>query len=1407
MKTFFLVFFSFTLCHAQTSLFDGKSLDGWDIRAGEEKWWRVEEGMIVGGSMTEKVPYNTFLSTKKSYENFDLRFRVRMVKGDGFINSGLQLRSTRVPNNSEMSGYQVDVGIGWWGKLYDESRRNRVIGEPVDANAIKAAAKDWDWNDYRILCEGKRIRSWINGVAALDYTEADPKIPTSGLIGLQAHSGGKFSAQFKDITITELPASPKFQGAAPAKMAPIAEAKPRTPEQQQASFHLPPGFSIELVAAEDPAQDIGKFISVSFDQRGRMWTHTALEYPVDANENAAIADALYASKARDKVIIYNREALFDKPLPPGGLKPDHVFADGLAIPLGMLPWGDGSRCIALHGRDIVLLTDTNNDNKADKSEVLLTGFGVQDSHLFPHQFTRAPGGWVWMAQGAFNYSKVKRPQDSDDKAIKFDQTRMARFRPDGSDFEITSNGPCNIWGLVMDRNGETFIQEANDFGYGVMPFHEYANYPGCSNGQWKSYAPEFPATFQKQRFGGTGLSGLCLTDAQGAYPAPYANLMLVANPITNVINTVVMQRDQPSPNHNLTDSQFEKIEDFLTCEDPWFRPIAMTLGPDGCVYIVDWYNKIISHNEVPRVHPDRDKIRGRIWRIKHNAQKPFAVPDFTKLESAALQKLLSSPSLAQTHIAAQTLADRKVVAQDLTLVPALWAGLPSAEQLAAAAASKDPHLRREAARAITETKSFSPALLALRKDADKNVRRETLNTIGYLLEKTTEQEALFHLMLDYDCSALNAPMAPSSRGGKLIPIREAYDREYERYLVRYLLERHPDALTKFITTEKAKQLPVESLLLAALALPPATGASVVAAQLSRLQRSPNDEEVLRLVQAIEQPEIQRSLRAAIDNPATSQTIVDALLKNKNRISPASIQQLIGDTVEKLFQGNPNDVTRGIALSAAFALKDSSEKLHQIALNSADNATRIAALDALATQQSANPIPLTSLLRHNDPDVRISTLKALAASRETDAGAATIAGLAEISAQQRPQIIEILCSHKSGASALVAACLAKQSLKAEYLSNIALDRLQTVLGDDPELKKILAQLGDKYRAVLQLNGKDAAVIPTTITLTGPFTVETWVKLRRGIDNADSLGGAPGLLDLNFAGEQFRLYTGPATQDALTAKKKIVPEMWTHIAAIRDTTGKFKLYINGELDTAESMTVTHPITNFQIGGSTAKGGTDGQFAEYRIWNRERTAEEIRTNFDRSLPTGDAALLFNGSNDQGWGTPTAAATLVRSLDLPPVMSLPQAKAFDEKYNHYLGLMKQPGNAESGKALSALCAACHQFGDSGGNIGPNLSGVGAMGPEAIVRNLLTPNAAIEPGYRIFRVMMKDGSLLDAFFASEDKDAIVIRQMGAGDRRIERKDIASTQFLRQSLMPEGLLDSLSDEQRKDLFTYLMSLK
>ena len=109
---------------SKKSLFDGKSLEGWEAQKNERHLWSVKDGTIAGGSLTKKVPHNSFLATKQSFHNFELRLKIRVGGKEGFINSGIQVRSVRVPGSHEMSGYQVDAGKGWWGKLYDESRRN-----------------------------------------------------------------------------------------------------------------------------------------------------------------------------------------------------------------------------------------------------------------------------------------------------------------------------------------------------------------------------------------------------------------------------------------------------------------------------------------------------------------------------------------------------------------------------------------------------------------------------------------------------------------------------------------------------------------------------------------------------------------------------------------------------------------------------------------------------------------------------------------------------------------------------------------------------------------------------------------------------------------------------------------------------------------------------------------------------------------------------------------------------------------------------------------------------------------------------------------------------------------------------------------------------------------------------------
>ena len=190
---------------ATLPLFDGKTFAGW--QGDTNKTWRVEGGALVGGSLKDKVPRNEFLRSQRSYTNFVLRVKVKIIgtAAGGFINGGVQVRSQPAQNPpNEMVGYQCDAGEGWWGALYDESRRNKVLVKP-DPKALESALKKDDWNNYVIRCEGRRIRTSLTGVEMIDYTEPEDAIPQFGLLGLQVHAGGPTEASYKDLTIEELP--------------------------------------------------------------------------------------------------------------------------------------------------------------------------------------------------------------------------------------------------------------------------------------------------------------------------------------------------------------------------------------------------------------------------------------------------------------------------------------------------------------------------------------------------------------------------------------------------------------------------------------------------------------------------------------------------------------------------------------------------------------------------------------------------------------------------------------------------------------------------------------------------------------------------------------------------------------------------------------------------------------------------------------------------------------------------------------------------------------------------------------------------------------------------------------------------------------------------------------------------
>lgn len=202
LKSFLCLLLSLTTAFGgSTSIFDGKTFTGWEGET-SKVWWIVD-GVIVGGSL-EGNPQNEFLATQKQYQNFRLTLEYKLNGTEGFVNGGVQFRSVRIkePPN-EMFGYQADIGAGYSGCLYDESRRKTMLSKPAE-DLIQKAEKPGEWNTYEIRAEGPRIQLFVNGVRTVDYTEAMSDIAVKGNIALQIHGKCKAEISFRNIQIEEL---------------------------------------------------------------------------------------------------------------------------------------------------------------------------------------------------------------------------------------------------------------------------------------------------------------------------------------------------------------------------------------------------------------------------------------------------------------------------------------------------------------------------------------------------------------------------------------------------------------------------------------------------------------------------------------------------------------------------------------------------------------------------------------------------------------------------------------------------------------------------------------------------------------------------------------------------------------------------------------------------------------------------------------------------------------------------------------------------------------------------------------------------------------------------------------------------------------------------------------------------
>lgn len=409
---------------------------------------------------------------------------------------------------------------------------------------------------------------------------------------------------------------------------PVAPTDPLPPQEEQTKFKLPPGFEIQLVAAEP---DIQKPMNLAFDARGRLWVTHSIEYPWAAED---------PEQARDGLTI------LDGIGPDGKATKVTKFADKLNIPIGVLPMPNGREAIVWSIPYIWKMTDTDDDGKADKREVLYGPFDFVDTHGDQNAFRLGNDGWVYACHGFRNSSKIKLKGEGP-VVLEMNSGNTYRFKPDGSAIEQISWGQVNPFGMCIDSRGDLFTADCHSKPVTmILPGGYYDSFGKPDDGL--GFAP----ITTSNDHGSTGIAGIVAYDAP-QFPREYHGSMFVGNVVTNIVHRDTLEWRGSSP-------WVSTVEDFLTCSDWWFHPVDLQLGPDGALYVSDFYNSIIGHYEVDLKHPRRDRHRGRIWRIVYTGegQEKTLPPSLPDLRSLSLPELLTR--LSDRNITVRNLVAREV---------------------------------------------------------------------------------------------------------------------------------------------------------------------------------------------------------------------------------------------------------------------------------------------------------------------------------------------------------------------------------------------------------------------------------------------------------------------------------------------------------------------------------------------------------------------------------------------------------------------------------------------------------------------------------------------------------------------------------------------------------------------------
>jgi putative heme-binding domain-containing protein len=496
----------------------------------------------------------------------------------------------------------------------------------------------------------------------------------------------------------------------------VAPTDPLPPEEQLKKFKLPPGFAIQLVAAEPK---IKKPINIAFDMLGRLWVTGSEEYPFAAPPDRP---------GKDTVKILSDFAA------DGRAQKVTTYADGLNIPIGVQPVPGGAIVYSIPN----LYYMPEKEGVAGGKEVLYSQYGFRDTHGMTGEFVWGFDGWLYCCHGFSNTSKVK---GKDTDTLTMTSGNTYRVKLDGSKIESFTRGQVNPFGMCTDNYGNLFTADCHTRPlYQLLKGAFYPSFGAPHDGL--GFGPEMVT----HDHGSTAIAGI-VSLSDDVYPPEFRDNLLVGNVMTNRVNRDRLER------HGSTLKGIE-MPDFIACDDPWFRPVDLKLGPDGALYIADFYNRIIGHYEVDLKHPGRDREKGRIWRVvpldENGKPKLHPVKNLLTARGDELVASLNYPNLTVRLNATHMLAHRNDAA-DLPKIEkvaktgtpfqkanGLWVlqriGKLDTATLATATRDASPLVRTHAQRILTERANWTGEerqwAIEHLTDASADVQRAAAQAIG-----------------------------------------------------------------------------------------------------------------------------------------------------------------------------------------------------------------------------------------------------------------------------------------------------------------------------------------------------------------------------------------------------------------------------------------------------------------------------------------------------------------------------------------------------------------------------------------------------------------------------------------------------------------------------------------------------